>query len=249
MRALIITLLLLTITSCSDPKDIVLGPEPLKQMAEQGDEFRKLSEEDRVLLAGYLGMMELGKAFNVEVKPIAGRTVREVLVDAREWQKKVKDNAAKEKAQEAEAAALAKKIQAEREAIAETIRKSALVAVVGTKLLPVNYDADRFSPMLVINYAVTNKSAKTIKQIKGSVDFTDLTGDKVGMLWVDIDKTIEPGQTIQTDTGRGFELNEFMNKDKERIAGRKFSDMKAIFVPEAIAFSDGEVIKAPELTE
>ncbi len=124
-----------------------------------------------------------------------------------------------------------------------------VVAIVGTRLLPVDWDQDRYSPMLAINYAITNKSAKTIKQIKGSVTFTDLTGDEIGVLWADIDKTIPPGKTIETDTGRGFKLNEFMNEDKERIAGRKFSDMKAVFTPESIAFDDGEVIKAPDLQE
>ena len=35
---------------CSKPQDIVFGPEPLKQIAEQGDQFKKLPEEERALL-------------------------------------------------------------------------------------------------------------------------------------------------------------------------------------------------------
>lgn len=249
MRIFMITTLLLVLTACSNPKDIVFGPEPLKEMAEKGDQFKKLPEEDRVLLAAYLATLELGKVFNADTKPVTGRTVGEVLVDAKAWKQKIQAQEAKEKARQAEADALAKKIQAERQAVADKISQSALVAIVGTRLLPVDWDQDRYSPMLAINYAITNKSAKTIKQIKGSVTFTDLTGDEIGVLWADIDKTILPGKTIETDTGRGFKLNEFMNEDKERIAGRKFSDMKAVFTPESIAFDDGEVIKAPELQE
>lgn len=249
MRLFAIATLLLVLTACSNPKDIVFGPEPLKEMAEKGDQFKKLPEEDRVLLAAYLGTLEIGKVFNADTKPVTGRTVGEVLVDAKAWKQKILDQEAKEKARQAEADALAKKIQAERQAIADKISQSALVAIVGTRLLPVDYDVNRYSPMLAINYAITNKSAKTIKQIKGSVTFTDLTGDEIGVLWADIDKTIPPGKTIETDTGRGFELNQFMNEDKERIAGRKFSDMKAVFTPESIAFDDGQVIKAPDLQE
>src|SRR5687767_14029594 len=70
---------------CSKPTDIVLGPEPLRQMAEQGDKFKQLSEDDRVLLVGYLTAAEFGKVFGGEIKPATGRTVGEVLADARVW--------------------------------------------------------------------------------------------------------------------------------------------------------------------
>ncbi len=41
MRNLMVILALALIAGCSNPKDIVFGPEPLKQIAEQGDQFRK----------------------------------------------------------------------------------------------------------------------------------------------------------------------------------------------------------------
>lgn len=63
MRNLMVILALTFIAGCSNPKDIVFGPEPLKQIAEQGDQFKKLSEEDRALLVGYLTITEMGKAF------------------------------------------------------------------------------------------------------------------------------------------------------------------------------------------
>lgn len=236
----------LFITGCSNPNDIVFGPEPLKQMAEQGEQFKKLSEEDRMLLAGYLGLTEMSKAFGADVKPTAGRTVGEVLVDARAWKEKMKfaEQEAKKKAAEAEA--LKVKVLAERKAIAEKISSSVTVAVIDKTVLPKNYDVGRYSEMLSIKYAIENKSEKIIQQLKGRVIFKDATGDEVGWLPVDFDEPVGVGKTLKTTTGRGWKLNEFRMGEIEKIAARDFGSMKATFEPESIAFEGGEVLKAPE---
>ena len=248
MRRLSI-LLILTISmfGCSNPRDIILGPEPLKQIAEQGDKFKKLSEEDRTLLAGYLTVIEMGKAFGVEVKPVTGRTVGEVLIDAKAWKEKLIASEAGTKKQDAEAETLKNKILTERKAMASKISTSVVVAIIDKTVLPKNYEAGRFSEMLSLKYAIENKSDKTIKQLKGQVTFNDATGDEVGTLYVDIDEPIPAGQTLTTTTGRGWELNPFDNGSVEKIAGRDFSSMKASFVPESIAFEGGEILKAPNL--
>lgn len=246
-RLSILIIIALMMISCSNPKDIIFGPEPLKQIAEQGDKFKKLSEEDRTLLAGYLTIIELGKAFGAESKPVTGRTVGEVLIDARAWKEKVVASEAETKKQNAEAEILKNKILNERKAMASKISASVVVAIIDKIVLPKDYDAGRFSEMLSLKYAVENKSDKTIQQLKGQVTFNDATGDEVGTLYVDIDEPIRAGQTLTTTTGRGWELNQFNNSSIEKIAGREFSSMKATFEPESIAFEGGEVLKAPSL--
>lgn len=241
-------LVALVIAGCSNPKDIVFGPEPLKQMAEQGDQFKKLPEEDRMLLAGYLGLTEMGKAFGAQAKSVTGRTVGEVLVDARAWKEKMKAAELEAKKKEAEAEVLKAKVLAERKAISEKISSSVTVAVTDKTVLPKNYDVGRYSEMLSIKYAIENKSDKTIRQLKGRVIFKDATGDEIGWLPVDFDEPVAAGKTLKTSTGRGWKLNEFRMGEIERIAGREFSSMKATFEPESIAFDGGEVLKAPELT-
>lgn len=248
MRYVIITAMAaIFIVGCSNPNDIVFGPEPLKQMAEQGEKFKKLSEEDRMLLAGYLTLTEMGKAFGADVKPTAGRTVGEVLVDARAWKEKMKAAEQEAKKKEAEAEALKAKVLAERKAMAEKISSSVTVAVTDKTVLPKNYDVGRYSEMLSIKYAIENKSEKTIRQLKGRVIFKDATGDEVGWLPVDFDEPVGAGKTLKTTTGRGWKLNEFRMGEIEKIAAREFSSMKATFEPESIAFEGGEVLKAPEL--
>lgn len=239
-------LVLLAIAACSSPNDIVFGPEPLKQMAEQGDKFSKLSAEDRGLLAGYIAVAELGKAFGSETTPTAGRTVGEVLKDARTWREKAKAAEVEQKKREAEAAALKVKVDAERKVIADKIAGMVTIAVIDKVVLPKNYDVGRYSELLMIKYALENKSEKTIRQIKGRVEFVDATGDEVGGLLVDFDQPIAPGKTLKTDTGSGWKTNSFSNSTIERIAGREFSAMKATFKATSIAFEGGEILRAPE---
>ena len=236
-------------TACSKPQDIVLGPEPLKQMSEQGEQFKRLSEEDRTLLVAYLGISQIGRAFGADLKSPTGRTVGEVLVDARVWREKMMAAEAETKKREAEAEALKAKVLAERKAISERISSTVIVAVVGTRTLPKNYDVGRYSEMLSISFAIQNKSDKGILQLKGRVIFKDATGDTVGWLPVDFNEPVAAGKTLKTTTGRGWMLNEFRNGEIEKIAGRESSSMTAIFEPESVAFEGGEVLKAPEVRE
>jgi len=248
MRHLVaIFVIALVVAGCSKPQDIVFGPEPLKQIAEQGEQFKKLSEEDRTLLVGYLTITEMGKVFGAQIKPATGRTVGEVLADARAWKEKMQAVEVEAKKREAEADALKVKVLAERKAVADKISSSVVVAVIDKTVLPKNYDAGRYNEMLSIKYAIENKSSKAIRQLKGRVVFNDATGDKVGWLPVDFDEPIGAGKSLTTTTGRGWKLNPFMNGEIEKIAGREFSSMKATFEPESIAFEGGEVLKAPSL--
>lgn len=245
-HALILTLTFV-LCACSDPKDIVLGPDPLKQMADQGDQFKKLSEDDRQLLVSYVALTEMGKVLGSEIKPVTGKTVAEALTDARAWKVKLEAAKAEEEKRDAEQEALRQKVLAERARIAQRISDSAVVAVVGMRVLPQDYEVGRYSEMLSLTYAVDNKSPKAVKQIKGRVTFKDATGDVIGWLPVNIEQTIQPGKTINTDTGRAWKMNQFLNGDIEKIAGREFSSMTSSFEPESIAFGDGEVLKGPDL--
>jgi len=246
-RLLAVLMIVLFVAGCSNPKDIVFGPEPLKQIAEQGEQFKKLSEEDRMLLVGYLTISEMGKLFGADVKPATGRTVGEVLADARVWKEKMKAAEADKIKQEKEAELLKAKVMAERKLISDKISSSVVVAVIDKTVLSENFDAGRYSKMLSLKYAIENKSDKDIRQLKGLVVFKDATGDMVGSLPVDFDQTIGARKSLTTTTGRGWKLNPFMNGEIEKIAGREFSSMKVTFEPESIAFADGEVLKAPDL--
>lgn len=248
MKKLILLAAILLLSACSKPTDIVFGPEPLKQMAEQGEQFKKLPEEDRMLLAGYLGLKGMAQVFGAkDEKPITGRTVGEVLVDARAWKVAMKEREAVQKKKDEEAAALKAKVMAERKVIIDKLGEAVTVAVVGKTVKPKDYSISRLYEFLLLNYAVENKSDKTIRQLKGRLYIMDATGAELGSLPVDFDQPIAARATIKTTTGSGWNVKRFNNGSIEKIADVQFEGMKARFDVEAIAYTDGQVIKAPEL--
>jgi Sec-independent protein translocase protein TatA len=235
------------LAGCGKPTDILLGPEPLKQMADQGDKFKQLPEEERKLLVAYLTSAELKKLFGPDrPHPATGRTVGEVLTDARKWEADMKVEAEAAKKRQAEAEALRAKVEAERKAAMVRLQEVVTLAITNKRVLPKNYDVSRFNEMLALDYAIENKSDKTIRQLKGTLRFYDATGDEIGDLPINIERTIAPGGTYRGDTGRGWTINEFRKSDIERIAMASFNGMKTVFEPEAISFSNGEVLRTPE---
>lgn len=247
-RGLCQAVIMLMAIGCTKPEEVVLGKDPLNQIAEQGEVFKRLPEDERKLLVAFLGAAEVGKALGAEFPSATGRTVGEVLIDARAWKKRIEEAKIEQEKRDAEAEALRARVEEERKATAERISASVVVAIIRTKVLPENYDAGRYSRMLLIDYAIENKSAKPIVQIKGTITFKDPTGDVVGQIPTEILQTIKPGQVLKTDTGRGWQLNKFNNGPVEQIADRDSSTMRASFQPTALAFEDGEVIRVPDGT-
>ena len=234
------------VAGCSSPNDIVLGPEPLKQLADQGDKFKRMPEEDRMLLVAYLSLSEIGRALGSTTPSVTGKTVGEVMKDARAWKEKVKAQEAQQKQRDEEALALRKKVEAENKLISDKLSTLVTVAVIDKVVREKNFHIGRYEDLLMIKYAVENKSEKIIRQIKGHVIFVDPSGDAVGELQVDIDNSIKPGETIKTDTGVGWRTNQFSNSDIEKISRRDFNAMSGTFKVTSIAFVGGEVLKLAE---
>jgi hypothetical protein len=236
------------LTACSKPTDIVFGPQPLDQIAEQGDEFRKLPQADRDLLVHYLMATSSGMADDI----VTGKTVGETLTAARQWDDITKARAEEErkKAELAEqlAAELKAKVLAERKAAEDQIAQAVLVAVTDKHISPENMRAGQYSDLLMLSYAVENKSGIAILQLKGTVTFRDATNDEIGSLPVEINTPIKPNATLKTDTGMGWKINKFRRGDIEKIADADFDLIKASFKVESIAFEGGEVLKLPDGT-
>ncbi len=236
------------LVACSNPKDIVLGPEPLKTLESNGDSIRKLSEEDRKLLVGFMMAHEALKNLggSKDLPTLTGLTVGEVLAKAQEWKKKQAEQAEEEKKRQQEVEALQKKVEAERKAIADRISSVITVAVVSKRVLPEDMDARRFEDQLVINYAVKNKGDKDIRLLKGKMEFFDAAGDKIGYLPLTFEERISEHKTVNTDTGSLWRVRSYGPADIKKIAYAQSDGMTTKFKPESIAFADGEVIKAPE---
>jgi len=244
--AVVVLLIVATLGGCSDPKKIVLGDEPLKQMAAQGDDFRKLTESERGLFVGYVTVQSMAKALGGQDNKVTGRTVGEVLDDAKKWADATRAAAEAEKAREVERQALKARVQAENKAITDRINTAVTVALTEKVVLPESFEARRYSPMLRLMFAVENKSDKPIQQLKGRMIFFDPSGDKIGSLGIDFNQRIAMGATLKTDTGTGWKINGFMSGDIEKIAAADFNVMKTQFEPLSVAFEGGEVVRVPD---
>lgn len=247
MKKLILIVLVSFLSACSNPTDIVFGPEPLRQMAEQGDQFKKLPEKDRILLASFIGVSGLAQKFgNNDVKPVTGRTVGEVLVDARAWRDTMIAQEEQQKKNDAEASALRDKVLAERKAVMNKLSASVTVAVIKKDVRPKDYSNSQIYDQLKLTYAVENKADKPIRQLKGVLYVYDATWEKLGLLPITFDELIAAKSTLKTSTGSVWKIQRFENGTIEKIADTPFDGMKTRFEVEAIAYVDGQVVKAPE---
>ena len=249
MKNLALIALVFSLVACSNPNDIVFGPDPIKQMSEQGDKFKKLSEDDRMLLVGYVGLQGIASAFGAKAdKPIPGRTVGEVLKDAREWKAKMLAQEAESKKKDAETAVLRAKVVAERQAAIDKMSTAVTVAVTDKRVRPKDYSSGRLYEQLEMMYAVENKSDKAIRMLKGRLIALDATGDEIGALPLEFSELIKGRETKKTDSGSAWHVRRFDRGNIEKIADADFAGMKTRFEVEAIAYEDGEVLKAPELS-
>jgi hypothetical protein len=250
MKTIILLAIVALLAACSNPNDIVLGAEPLKQIVDNGDQFRKLSEEDRILLVAYLELHGVVKSFGAtDMKAVAGRTVGEVMKDARAWKGWRAEQEVENKKKEAEATALKAKILAERQVVVDKLSQAVTVAVTNKKIHREDYSARRLYDELELTYAVENKTDKAIRQIKGRLIFTDPVGDKISTLLVKFEELIPARGTLKTNTGRVWEVRRHTNGNVEKVADAPFEGTKIQFEAESIAYVDGEVVRAPSLTD
>ncbi|HEY5801990.1 MAG TPA: hypothetical protein VIT92_17335 [Burkholderiaceae bacterium] len=67
------------------PDAVVFGSDPLKQLTVQGEAFRRLPEDDRRALTMYVLQAWSEKTPGLSLATFTGRTVRDVLPEARAW--------------------------------------------------------------------------------------------------------------------------------------------------------------------
>lgn len=225
-------LITLAVAGCSDPHatQVPLG-DPKDWPASFSEEVQKLPLEERQLLAAYA--MRRGTA---------GTSPEIVTVSEAIEQQKIFE--AERAARELEEKKLAEEARLLREQKLAAFRQTVTVALSGTKLLPKNYNASRYSPLFQMVLAVENKGAVDIRGIKGKVIFRDLFDDEIMQLNLSLDESVKAGEK-KTINGYGMEINQFID-DHVRLANTKYEDLKFEFVPEMIVFADGTTQRMPD---
>ncbi|KXU89808.1 hypothetical protein CI15_06370 [Paraburkholderia monticola] len=206
----------------SDPKswDTQLAPE-----------VKKLSDEDKQLLTGYLMRAKMGEAFGGAPIPV-GTTVSQGIERQKDW-------LAKQEAQQAEQARLKKEVEAQKAAAAAEVSKSVVLAFLSQHIVPKDVYAQRYSDQFFIDVAVQNASQKSIKGVKADLVFKNTFGETIYTSGLTIEQSIEPGARATWEGGH--ELNEFKDTDK-KLMNLQEGSFTAEIRPTMVVFADGTSI-------
>lgn len=194
-----------------------------------------LSDDDKKLLVGYLMRREMANAFNDTGLNDGVTTVGEALTAQEKWAANLSEE--QQRAEELKA-----EVEAERQVVADEIRKTITVAFVDAKLIPENYRAGRYNSYEALTFAIENKGQKAIKAVKGEAVFLDTFGDEYVRVPMQIEEPIPAKERKSVELG--MELNEFMDEHKKIMQLDANYDFR--FVADHIVFEDGSEIEAPD---
>jgi hypothetical protein len=117
------------------------------------------------------------------------------------------------------------------------------VAVKSKRLLPVNYDAGRYSPEVELALEARNNSDRKVRAYQGTLDVRDLLGNPIILLEIKDQTPVGPHETHRFE--QYFEINKFIDRDT-RFAAEQFGNLRFNWKPEKIVFSDGTTVGLSE---
>ncbi len=241
----LILVLSLFLAACSGPKETPL-PRELGKMDSIKGAMEKLPENERGLVSGYIVRHTIGAAFAGMVGDKStpqgipeGMTLGKAIEDQRQY-------LASQAAEEAKQKALKDKLAAEHEAAVARMRDAVSVTLVSKSLhTEKGYGGMELDESLVVKFGYKNNTDKTIAGVKGTVTIQDLFGDKISAFGIANDATIKAKDTATWTGSRSVKFAMGGNKDR-KLADLPEEKFKVIWEPEAIVFSDGTKLTAPE---
>lgn len=212
--------------------------EPLPTSAEDpalAEIGKKLNDEERRLLIGYLMRREMAKAFGGASLPDGVKTVGDALEAQRKWAANLSES-------EQKAEALKAEVQQKRKVAADQIARTVTVAFIGANYHPSSFGSGNYQDVERFTFAVHNLGAKAIKALKGDAVFIDTFGDEFVRVPMQFEEVVQRGEkkTIELE----MEINQFMDEHKKIMS--LDSTKKFRFEPDQIVFEDSSSIKAPE---
>ena len=206
--------------SCSSPLDKkyneATAEVDLKEVAE------KLDTTEMYLLAGSMFRIQL------EGGNIADMTYGEILASGKKWK------AEQEKIEQEQ------KILAEKAAKDEAERIARLHQSVMVSCFQKGYTEADYQEYITYKFVIQNKSAKTMRAVKGSITFTNLFDEEIKSLNFVYDQPIEAGN--QATWNATTEYNQFMSED-QALLNKDLKDLKVVWKPEKVIFADGSTLE------
>lgn len=220
MKRLLFSVIVVLFASCSSPLD-----KPYKEETLQEDVLNlknTLSEEEVSMITGLITLKAFGG------KKIIGKTYGDLLQEAKEMKAEME------------------KKKKEEEALAEQAKKDELDRIkrLGEVLTASMYDKGyyeyKYRDYLTYKFAFQNKSGKDIKAIKGSMVISDLFDEKIKEIGITYDDGIPADSTINYSAQTSY--NSFNDSDVT-FKNKQMEDLKMLWKPEKVIFSDGSIIE------
>lgn len=230
------------LAGCSDPKSTKL-PEDLAQMSTIAPQVQKLNDEEKNLLTAYVLRRTMkGTLFGAiagDTGETKGMTIGQALDNQRAY-------ITAKKKEEDEAKALKEKLKAEQEAVMKQIREAVSVALISKKVESERgYSGIEMDRKLVVSIGYKNNGSKDIAAVKGEVRIVDLLGDEVTGLVISNNDTIKVGGTSVWKGSKSLRFSMNSSAD-EKFANLPDDKFKVIWLPKAIAFTDGTKLSVPD---
>jgi hypothetical protein len=125
---------------------------------------------------------------------------------------------------------------------ADLLQRTIRFSVLGKGFIPSDASARRFQALLTLNCSYQNTSETDVRAFTGTVLFQDLFGREIFKVRVTISDSIPSGQAAAWNGT--VDYNQFIESHRHFLETR-LEDMKVVWLPSSIIFSDGTQIGEP----
>jgi len=227
-----IIFLIVLLSSCSGVKGTKVNAENESEVLSSVGQSKSLTQEEKELVAAFFMRSKMGGMFGIKEAKAEGKTIGQIIEEQRAY-------VAEEKAKEEKEKLLAKEAKAKEEALLAELRKALTLTIYEKGFIPSNYRAGSYQDYITMKAAYQNDSGKEIRAFQGDVIFQDLFGDVIFESSLKITKPIKAGEK---DTWEGvIDYNQFLDTH-QKLRNTEMKDMKILWVPKTIIFSDGTKI-------
>ena len=214
-KTLLIVLLAILTFSCSTPLNKKYNEETFETDAKEIKESGKLSNEDALIMAGWIMRSKL-KGENLE-----GKTYNEIIEEAKDYKKE-------------------QELLAEKAKLEEEEKRQRLGSALTVAMYNKGYEKYSYQEYLTYSLAFENKTEKDIRAFKGSISIQDLFDTEIKSINLTIDDQIKAGETFKGTYTTDY--NQFRDEDT-RLKSKDMDNLKVVWTPEKIIFTDGTTLE------
>lgn len=214
-KTVLIFLVAILTFSCSTPLDKKYSEETFETDAKEIKESGKLSEEDALIMAGWIMRSKL-KGENLE-----GKTYNEIIEEAKDYKKE-------------------QELLAEKAKLEEEEKRQRLGSALTVAMYDKGFEKYDYQEYLTYSLAFENKTEKDIRAFKGSISIQDLFDTEIKSINLTIDDPIKASETFKGTYTTDY--NQFRDEDT-RLKSKDMDDLKVVWTPEKIIFADGTTLE------